>query len=112
MRSCDVYYRTKSAKYKPYKKLRSPTIPDRFWALIALDFVVKLLLFKKPITKIEFDFIFTIVDRLTKKIRLVFFKKKSSAKKLAYTFLKNVVALNEMPKKIITDKKFTLVFKF
>ena len=74
--------------------------------------MVKLLLFKKPITEVEFNFIFTIVNRLTKKIRLVFFKKESSAEKLAYTFLKNVVALNGMPEKIITDKGPTLVFKF
>ena len=74
--------------------------------------MVKLLLFKKPIIKVKFNSIFTIVNRLTKKIRLILFKKKSSAKKLAYTFLKNVVALNGIPEKIITDKKFTLVFKF
>ena len=74
--------------------------------------MVKLPLFKKSITEVEFDFIFTIVDRLTKKIRLVPFKKESSIEELAYIFLKNVVALNGIPEKIITDKKFTLAFKF
>ena len=74
--------------------------------------MIKLPLFKKSIIKIEFNFIFTIVNRLTKKIRLVSFKKESSTKKLAYTFLKNVVALNGMPEKIITDKKPILIFKF
>ena len=74
--------------------------------------MVKLPLFKKLIIKVKFNFIFTIVNRLTKKIRLVFFKKKSSTEKLAYTFLKNVVALNGIPEKIIIDKKPTLAFKF
>ena len=103
VRSCDICHKIKPARHKPYGMLRSPPTSARPWASIALDFVVKLPLSKEPNTGVEYDSILTIVDRLTKEIRMIPFKEESSAEELAYTFLRNMVALNGMPEEIITD---------
>ena len=44
-----------------------------------MDFIVKLLISKDPVTKEEYDAILVIVDRLTKLLYLILFKEKYTA---------------------------------
>ena len=53
-----------------------------------LDFMIKLLLFKKPIIRIKFDSILIIINRLIKWGTFIPYKKSSTAENLAYMFLR------------------------
>jgi hypothetical protein len=72
--------------------------------LIVLDFIIKLLLSRDLITRIEYDFILVIIDRLTKYIYIILYLKASIAKNLAYIFLRVIVANYNILEKMISDK--------
>jgi hypothetical protein len=55
--------------------IQSPDILKIPWTLIVLYFVVKLLLLQDPITRIEYDSILVITDRLTKYIYIILYLK-------------------------------------
>ena len=56
--------------------------------------------------------IFVIINRFTKFFYFIFYNENINAKQLAYTFLKHIVAIHNLLKKIIFDKEITFVFKF
>ena len=62
-------------------------VPERAWSSVLLDFIVKLLLSKKPIIRTEFDFTFIIINRLIKWGTFIPYKELFTAKDLAYVFL-------------------------
>jgi hypothetical protein len=74
------------------------------WISIVLDFVVKLLLLRDPITSIKYDFILVITDRLTKYTYIILYLKASIAEDLAYAFLIIVVANYNALKEMISDR--------
>jgi hypothetical protein len=59
---------------------------------VALDFITKLPLFKKPMTGVMYDSIIVVTDRLTKYVYFIFYLESFSAEDLAYIFYKYVVA--------------------
>jgi hypothetical protein len=59
---------------------------------MALNFVTKLLPFKKSIIGIIYDFIMVVTDRLTKYAYFIFYLKSFLAEDLAYIFYKYVMA--------------------
>ena len=69
-----------------------------------LDFVIKLLLLRDPITGIEYDFILVITDRLTKYIYIILYLEASIIENLVYAFLRVVVANYNALEKMISDK--------
>ena len=87
VRKCDICRRSKSDRHKPYCLLKSPPTPAQPWSSIALDFVVKLPKSKEPLTRVLYDSILVITDRLTKFGYFLPYKEASSAEELAYTFL-------------------------
>ena len=54
---------------------------------------MKLLLSKKLLTEVTYNLILTIVDQLTKKVRVLPYIEVSDTEELTYTFLQNVTAL-------------------
>ena len=63
-------------------------ISDRVWSSVLLDFIIKLLLSKEPMTKTEFDSILVVVDRLTKWKTFILYKESSTAEDLIYVFFR------------------------
>jgi hypothetical protein len=59
---------------------------------MALDFVIKLLLSRKPMTGIIYDSIMVVTDRFTKYAYFIPYLKSSSAEDLAYIFYKHIMA--------------------
>jgi hypothetical protein len=59
---------------------------------VALDFVTKLLLFKKLMTGVIYDSIMIITDRLTKYAYFIPYLENFSAEDLAYIFYKHIMA--------------------
>jgi hypothetical protein len=62
---------------------------------MTLDFVTKLLLFKKLITGIIYNSIIIVTDRFTKYTYFIFYLESFLAKDLAYMFYKHVIANHE-----------------
>jgi hypothetical protein len=77
-----------------------------------LDFIVKLPLSKEIFTKITYDLILVIINRLTKYAYFIPYKKELTAEELIYTFNRNIITNHEILKEIISnkDKLFTSNF--
>jgi hypothetical protein len=79
-------------------------MPKTPWISIVLDFVIKLLLSQDPITRIEYDSILVITDRLTKYIYMILYLEASIAEDLAYIFLKVIITNYSALEEIISHK--------
>jgi transposase InsO family protein len=110
--NCDTCWKTKHSRHKPYGELSSPKAPEGAWKSIALDFVTKLPLSKDPMTKVQYDSVLVITDRLTKYAYFVNYLESSNAEDLAYTFLRIVFANHGMPAEIISDRDKLFTSKF
>ena len=89
----DLCHKIKSLRHKSYREMRTVLTSDWLWASVVMNFIVKLSLSKKLLTKVIYNLILIIVDWLTKKVRFLSYKEVSDAEELAYTFLWNVTAL-------------------
>jgi hypothetical protein len=100
----DIYIQNKALCYALYRIMQLLDILKTSWTSIVLDFVVKLLLLRDLITRIKYDFILVIMDRLTKYTYIILYLKASTAENLVYIFLKVVVANYNALEKMISDK--------
>ena len=75
-----------------------------------MDFIIKLLKLKDPLTKEEYDAILVIVDRLTKYSYLIPFKEIYTAEQLGFIILDRLIRYYGILEVIISDrdKLFTL----
>ncbi len=112
IRKCDVCIWTKHSQHRSYKLLKSLSTSDHAWKSIALNFIVKLSKLKERVTRITYDFILMITNKLIKYEYFLSYKKATFAKDLTYTFLRTIVANHELSDEIISnkDKLFTLKF--
>ena len=87
--------------------LQRMSIPKWKWERIAMDFVVGL-----PKTSGKFDFIWVIVERLTKSAHFIPVKVTYNAEKLAKIYISEIVRLRGFPLSIISDRgaQFTSMF--
>ena len=102
--NCDIYARAKHSRYKPYRKLQTPTLPEQTWLLIALDFITKLSTLKEPLTSTTYDSILVIIDTLIKYAYLESYKEAFTAEDLTYIFNKIVIARYGISDKIVLDR--------
>ena len=77
-----------------------------------MNFIMKLLLLKKLLTKVVYNLILTVIDQLIKKARFILYLEALNTEKLAYTFLRNVTAFNKLLKEIISDRDKLFTFNF
>ena len=80
-------HKVKLSRHKSYKEIRTALILAQLWALIIMNFIVKLLPSKKLLTKVIYNSILTVVDLLTKKVRFLPYKEALDAEELTYIFL-------------------------
>lgn len=112
VQECDICSKSKSNRHLPYGQLKSLPVPKGPWKSIALDFIVKLPLSKDPLTRVEFDSILVITERLTKYREFVPYLEASDAEALAWTFLRVIIAHHGMPEEIISDRDKLFTSKF
>ena len=84
---CNLCHKIKSLRHKLYKEMRTVLTSNWLWALVVMNFIVKLLLSKKLLTKVIYNLILIIVDWLIKKVRFLSYKEVSDAEELTYTLL-------------------------
>jgi hypothetical protein len=74
-------------------------VPEWKWEEITMDFIVGL-----PRTQSGYDFIWVIVDRLTKVAHFILVKITYSGPQLAELYMSRTVCLCVVPKKIVSDR--------
>jgi hypothetical protein len=77
-----------------------------------MDFMTKLSESQEPTTKIKYDSVLMITDRLTKYAYFIPYQEASTAEDLARVFIRNVFAEHGMPEEIISDRDKLFTSKF
>ena len=70
-----------------YRYLQSLKVPKRSWQSIFLDFIIDLSESEEPLTKIKYNSILIIMDKLTKYIYFLSYQKTANIDNLIYIFL-------------------------
>nr|GEW73220.1 hypothetical protein [Tanacetum cinerariifolium] len=90
---CLTCARVKAEHQRPSGLLVQPTIPERKWDNITMDFITKL-----PKSPQGFDTIWAIVDRLTKSAHFLPIRENDPLDKLARLYLNRIVARHGIPR--------------
>ena len=109
---CDLCHKIKLARHRSYEEMRTALTSNQPWASIVMNFIVKLPPSKELLTKVTYNLILIIVNQLIKKVRFLSYKEASDAKELAYTFLRNVTALQELSDEIILNRDKLFMSRF
>jgi hypothetical protein len=96
---CSACQQTKAEHQRPAGTLKPLLIPKWKWDEIAMNFILGL-----PKAPTREDFIWVIVDRLTKSAHFIPMKVKDSMDKLARLYVQNIVYLHGVPSAIISDR--------
>jgi hypothetical protein len=104
---CDTCQRTKAEHQKPAGLLQPLPVPEWKWEEIGMDFVTGL-----PRTQKGNDSIWVIIDRLTKVAHFVPVKTTFGGAALARIYLKEIVRLHGIPRKIVSDRGTQFTSKF
>ncbi|RZC11704.1 Transposon Tf2-9 polyprotein, partial [Glycine soja] len=105
--ACLVCHKAKIEHHRPSGKLQPLEIPQWKWDSISMDFVVGL-----PRTPRGLDYIWVIVDRLTKSTHFIPINIKFSLEKLTTLYISEVIRLHGVPSSIVSDRdpRFTSRF--
>ena len=82
-------------------------IPEWKWEVISMDFIIGLLKIVR-----QHDSIMVIVDMLTKAAHFIPMKSTFSASDVAQVFIRDVVRLHGVPRKIVSDRDAKFTSKF
>ncbi|MCO5559642.1 hypothetical protein L7F22_013243 [Adiantum nelumboides] len=107
VRRCLICQKTKAERVKIPGKLQPLDIPQMKWECISMDFVTGL-----PKTTGNYDYIFVIVDKLTKVAHLISVKQTATAADIAQVFVKEIVRLHGIPARIMSDRDAKFTSKF
>ena len=99
VRSCDSCQRNKHSTQRKAGELQPLSVPERRWADLSMDLIVKL-----PETVTGFDSILVVVCRLSKMTHLIPCCESMSAKSFAKLFVSNIVRLHGLPTSITSDR--------
>jgi hypothetical protein len=77
-----------------------------------LDFIIKLLLSKEILTRIIYDLILVIINRLIKYAYFISYKESSTAEKLVYIFNRNIIINYGISEEIISDRNKLFISNF
>jgi hypothetical protein len=104
---CDTCQKVKAKYQRPTRLLQPLQVPEWKWEEIVIDFIMGLLR-----TQLGYDFIWVIVDRLTKVAHFIPVKMTYTEPQLAELYMSRIVCLHGVPKKIMSDRgtQFTLKF--
>ncbi|GKA43240.1 putative reverse transcriptase domain-containing protein [Tanacetum coccineum] len=104
---CLTCAKVKAEHQKPSGLLQQPEIPEWKWEKITMDFISGL-----QRTPSGYDFIWVIVDRLTKSAHFLSMKKTDSIEKLTQLYLKEIVCKHGVPTSIISDRDSLFTSRF
>ena len=83
--------KNKLSHHKLYRESQQIDLPEVAWDTIIIDFVVKLLKSENKVTKVRYNSILVVVDKLTKYTHLILWQEIGTASKLTNILLKELV---------------------
>ena len=92
IRNCEECAKNKLSRHKPYGESQQIDLPEVAWDTITMDFVVKLLRSEDLVTKVKYDSILVVVDKLTKYAHLILWRETGTVSELANVLLKELVS--------------------
>ncbi|KAJ9547942.1 hypothetical protein OSB04_020485 [Centaurea solstitialis] len=104
---CLTCARIKAEHQKPSGLLQQPEIPEWKWERISMNFVTKL-----PKTKKGHDWIWVIVDRLTKSAQFLPIRESFSIDRLTQLYVNEIVMRHGVPISIISDRDSRFTSRF
>jgi hypothetical protein len=107
VKACDVCQRNKPERKAQRGVLQQKSVPPRPWHSIALDWIDRL-----PESRNHNTRLLVIVDRLTKRVRLIPTKHTDTATDFARVFLTDFVRHYGLPRSIHSDREKTLLSEF
>src|SRR5947207_6934703 len=103
----DRCQRVKAEHQRPAGLLQPLKVPEWKWVEIIMDFIIGL-----PRTQSGHDFIWVIVDRLTKVAHFIPVKETYQDPKLAELCMTKIVCLHGVPKKIVSNRGTQFTSRF
>jgi hypothetical protein len=104
---CDSCQRIKAEHQRPAGLLQPLQIPQWKWDEIGMDFIVGL-----PRTRIGYDSILVVVDRLTKAAHFIPVKTTYNSAVLAELHMARIVCLHGVLKKVVSDRGTQFISRF
>jgi hypothetical protein len=104
---CNTCQRVKAEHQRPAGLLQPLRIPEWKWEEITTDFIVGL-----PHTQKGYNFIWVVVDRLTKVAHFIPVNTTYSGARLAELYISKIVCLHGVPKKNISDRGSQFTSRF
>uniref|UniRef100_A0A453G2D1 Retrotransposon protein, putative, Ty3-gypsy subclass n=1 Tax=Aegilops tauschii subsp. strangulata TaxID=200361 RepID=A0A453G2D1_AEGTS len=104
---CDVCQRVKAEHQKPAGLLQPTPIPEWKCDKLGMDFITGL-----PRTRVGYDSIWVVVDRLTKVAHFIPVKTTYTSAKLAKIYMTRIVCLHGVPRTIVSDRGTLFTSKF
>src|SRR5260221_8170573 len=106
MASCATCTRTKSARHKPYGKLKQLLIPSQPWSSILMDFIEQL-----PASE-DFSAILVVVDHLTKQAIFIPSHDTVNAPQVVQLFLTHIFSKHRVLSHVTLDRGSEFVSHF
>ena len=104
IKECIMCQTNKASRHARYGKIQFAPVPEDPWADITMDFVVKLPKSMDPATRVLYDSIMVIVDKLVKYALMLPFKETWDASQLGFILLDRVVRDHGVPVSITSDR--------
>ena len=86
--------------------------PKKPWQSISLNFITNLPELEEPLTKVKYNLILIIVDRLIKYAYFLLYWKTVNTDNLVYTFLQIIMGSYGLPDEIVSDRDKLIISKF
>jgi hypothetical protein len=112
IKKCSSCQKNKADRHVKYGLVQFAQVPHMAWQDITLDFITKLPKSEDPVTKIKYDSILVIVDRLTKYALILPFKETYTAENLGNILIDRLVRDHGMPESIISDRDKLFTSKY
>ncbi len=112
IKNYEVYTKTKTLQYKPYKKLQILPIFERIQGSIIIDFIIKLFKSKDLISNTSYNRILIIIKRLIKYNKFIPINESYLTKDFADIVIREIISNHKLPDKFITNKNITFVLQF
>lgn len=104
IRKCADCQKNKHSTHAQYGEMQALELPDEPWTDISMDFITGLPDSEDPVTKVSYDAILVVVDRFTKAIEVIPFRRDYTAQQLGYVINDKVIRYHGIPKTIISDR--------
>jgi transposase InsO family protein len=104
IKKCADCHKNKHSTHAQYGEMQPMELPTKPWEDISMDFVTGLPLSKDPVTELTYDAILVIVDRFTKYVLMIPFRRDYTAVQLAHVLKDRLIRHFGIPKSIISDR--------